>query len=236
MSGLIAVIPARGGTKRLPGKNIRPLGGRPLIAWTIDAARASGCFDRILVSTDDSEIAATARTYGAEVPWMRSPELASDTAVVADAVIELLARLTEAGEAAPEGIALLQPTSPFRSVNTIRRGCELYTHAGGESVVSVSRAGDHPYWMHRIEADGSLKPFLELPPELATTRSQDLPPVYVLNGLLYIAHPHTIQSTRGFYSEATRALPVDDPAESVDIDTPFDWAVAEAFLTQRGSR
>lgn len=232
MDRLIAVIPARGGSKRLPGKNIRPLGGRPLIAWTIDVARASGCFERVVVSTDDLLIAEVARNAGADVPWLRPVELATDTAVVADAVVELLQRLKSEGQVEPTGVALLQPTSPFRSIQTIRRGCDLYRQYACESVVSVSPVSEHPYWMRKVDADLILKPFIDLKPEQAIARSQDLPPVYIVNGLFYLAHPRTLFDTGTFYSKNTHALVIEDPLEAIDIDTIIDWKLAEAVLAE----
>lgn len=232
MERLIAVIPARGGSKRLPGKNIRLFGGRPLIAWTIDVALTSGCFDRVFVSTDDSAIAEVARNAGADVPWLRSASLATDTALVADAVIELLQRLEAEGQEKPTGVALLQPTSPFRSIDTIRRGCELYRKYDGDSVISVSPVSQHPYWMCRIHENLILKPFLNLTPEQASARAQELPPVYVLNGLFYLVHPRNLLETGSFYSTNTRALVIKDLLETIDIDTSFDWKLAEAVLAE----
>lgn len=229
MSRILAVIPARGGSKRLPGKNVRPLGGLPLIAWTIRAAQQAGGLARIVVTTDDPGIAAIAEAHGAEVPFLRTAALATDEATSAAVVLDLLDRL---GPPEPDGVLLLQPTSPFRTAETIRRGLALFAEAGGESVVSVSPAREHPFWCKRLDAEGRLQPFI---PDAPVLRSQDLPPAYALNGLLYLTTPATLRATGGFYSPATRALVVPEPAEAVDIDTPLDWALAEAVLASRGA-
>ena len=222
---LLGWIPARGGSKGVPGKNKRVLGDRPLITHTMVVARAAGCFDRIVVSTDDSEIAQLASEARAEVPWMRPPELASDDSPAMDSLLYDLNRLEEEQNYRPDGVLLLQPTSPFRSVETVRRAAAMLAEAGSESVISVSPAHEHPYWCKRIREDGVLEPFFSDCPE--TIRRQDLPPAYVLNGVVYAATRDTLVSRHSFHSKNARALLVASEAESLDVDTPFDWLVAE---------
>lgn len=232
MKRIVAVVPARGGSKRLPGKNTRLLGGVPLLAHTLRSAQTSGCFSRVLVSTDDETIAAVARSHGGDVPWLRSAENAGDTSGSVDVVLEALDRLAGEPGGVPDAVALLQPTSPFRSVDTIRRGVSLFESGAGESVVSVSPAADHPWWCRTVNAQGEMRPFF--PGAVPGARSQDLPPVYVLNGVLYIASVATLRDRRSFESPRTRALVLDSPEEVLDIDTPFDWMVAEAVCLHRG--
>jgi CMP-N-acetylneuraminic acid synthetase len=231
VGSILALIPARGGSKGLPRKNVRPFGGRPLIAHTIDSALRSGCFDRVLVSTDDPTIADVARASGAEAPWLRPDTLATDAAPVIDTVMHALDRLEHDDGYAPEAVTLLQPTSPFRSVDTIRRGVDLY-HTTGDSVVSVHASPAHPYWCKRIDAAGYLSAFID-GVEVPAAR-QDLPPAYVLNGLLYIASASTLRRSASFYGARVRPLIVDD-REGLDIDTEADWALAEC-LWERGRR
>lgn len=224
---ILAFIPARGGSKRLPGKNIRPLCGLPLIAHTLHTAQAAACFSRILVSTDAPEVAAIAQEHGGEAPWLRSAENSSDTSTAMDAIEEVLARIETDGGPLPDAVMLLQPTSPFRSVESIHRAIELFEQSDGESVVSVSPAASHPLWCKRISPEGELLPFI--PDAETNLRSQDLPPAYALNGLIYLTSMATLRERRSLYSEHTHALVIETPEEALDIDTPFDWLVAEAL-------
>ncbi len=219
-------IPARGGSKGVPGKNKRMLGDKPLVVHTIHTARASGCFDRIVVSTDDPEIAGLASQAGAEVPWLRPEELATDEASVMDSLRYDLDRLRAERDYSPDGVMLLQPTSPFRTVDTVRSAAGMLDAGQSESVVSVSPSREHPYWCKRITPDGMLESFLAAAP--TSTRRQDLVPVYVVNGVIYAAPAVVIASQRSFLGARTRALLISNEAESLDIDTPFDWLVAEA--------
>lgn len=224
---VIAVITARSGSKRIPGKNIKLLEGKPLIAWTIETALSANCFSRIIVSTDDQEIADVALEYGAEVPWLRSLKNSTDKSTSVDTVIEVLERIEADGESLPDSIMLLQPTSPFRKIETIKRAVSKYRNGRGESVVSVSPAKTNPYWYRTISDDGGILPFLCN--KDSSVRSQDLSPVYMLNGLIYISSVANLVENRDFYTPHTQALIVDDAEESIDIDTPFDWLIAETL-------
>jgi CMP-N,N'-diacetyllegionaminic acid synthase len=228
---VLAIVPARAGSKRLPRKNIRPLSGVPLIGWTLRAASAAGCIDRILVSTDDEQIARVACEYGGEVPWLRDPELATDAASSVEVVLEVLDRVRAEGAPDPQTVLLLQPTSPFRTIDTIRRLVVAHTAAFGESVVTVSPAQTHPYWCKTVGEDGVLHPFFDHAPAILP-RSQDLPSVFELNGVGYAATPAVLRQG-DFFSAATRALVIDDPVEALDIDTAFDWEVAMTFAESR---
>ena len=227
MSGLLALVPARGGSKRLPRKNIRELCGLPLLAYTVRCARQAQCFDRIVVSTDDPEIAELARTYGADVPWLRSVENSTDGSTSIDAILEVLERIENDGAPLPCAVMLLQPTSPFRSIDSIRRALALFDSAEGESVVSVSPADNHPWWCKSVTPQGELLPFLDAVD--GGLQSQLLPPVYVPNGVVYLSSVSNLRSNHSLYSEHTRALIIESREESLDIDTEFDWLIAEAI-------
>jgi len=232
---LLAVIPARGGSKRLPRKNVLALGGKPLIAWTIDAARASGVFETILVSTDDAEIAAAARDAGALVPWLRPPELATDTATSAAVLQHALAWYEGEGGLA-EAVVLLQPTSPFRRAASIRAAVERFrAQAGGaaQPVVSVSPAAPHPAWCFRIDAE-TLQPFLGW--GTLQQRSQDLPPAYALNGALYVLPAALVRSGAALLQPGLRSFVMGDPDEALDIDTEADWRMAQLVADRLGTR
>ncbi|MFY7819391.1 MAG: cytidylyltransferase domain-containing protein [Rhodoluna sp.] len=226
---LLAIVPARGGSKRLPGKNVMPLGGKPLIAWTIDAARESGCFVDVLVSTDNAEIAAVANLHKALVPWLRPAELSNDTARSIDVVLHAL-DWYEAERGRIDAIMLLQPTSPFRSVETIRRGAAMFAAYGADApVVSVSPASSHPAWTFSLNGS-NLIPFCG--ESQMQFRSQDLAPAFTLNGAVYISRISRLREAASFFSSDMHALVMEDPAEGHDIDTAFDWQMAELFAAQ----
>lgn len=223
---ILALIPARGGSKRLPGKNIRVLGSRPLIAWSIEAARGMPGITDVLVSTDDEEIAAVAREYGAMVPWLRPTELASDEAGSAGVCVHAL-DWYEAQYGKVDGLLLLQPTSPFRGRSTVEQGLALYQSSDFRRVVSFSPAASHPMWCVRIE-DGKIAPFVS--GGGFGVRSQDLPAAYAVNGALYLISPETLRNTLDFVGNDVVPLLMESPATSIDIDTELDWQYAEAVL------
>lgn len=228
---LVALIPARGGSKRLPGKNTRPLGGKPLIAWTIQAALASQCFSSVLVSTDDAAIADISLQYGAKLPGLRPAHLATDEAGSVDVALHALANWVE-NSAEIDGMVLLQPTSPFRTAASIRAGCALFQASPGFPVVGVSPAETHPAWCFRIES-GHLQAFM--PRDKEISRSQDLPPAFAVNGAFYAISPARLARERSFLPADTHAFIMDDPRETLDIDTPWDWEIAECILARQPS-
>lgn len=218
---VLALIAARGGSKGLPGKNIRPVHGRPLIDFTIGAARAARCVDRVVLSTDDETIAAAALAGGCEVPFMRPAALADDEARSIDVVLDALDRLPP-----HDMVVLLQPTSPARTAADIDDACAQLVRHGAPSCVSVTLADESPYWMFRLDEAMRLAPLLPAP--VAASRRQDLPPVYVLNGAVYAARTEWLRRTGGFVGEGTVAHVM--PRErSIDIDTLADF---EAFAAQ----
>lgn len=224
MESILAIVPARGGSKRLPRKNAKLLCGRPLISWTIDVARQSGCFTDVLVSTDDTAIADIARSRGALVPWIRPAELATDTARSMDVVLHALSWYEQ--ERAPvTGMMLLQPTSPFRSAETIRTAIRRFLELGSDiPIISVSPAVTHPAWTFSLSGS-RMEPFCGW--EALKQRSQDLPLAYTPNGAIYLSTPLRLRATQSFFAQDMRALIMLDPAESQDIDTADDWERAE---------
>ena len=224
---ILALIPARGGSKRVPGKNIKALGGMPLIGWSIKAAHESKVCTCVHVSTDDEDIAAVSRQYGAYVPGLRPAHLATDTAGSVDVAIHAL-DVYEAEFGEVDGLLLLQPTSPFRTSATIRRAIELYAEYNGlHPVVSVSAASCHPAWCFRTK-EGGMEPFLGW--DMIGQRSQDLEPAWMLNGAIYVIAPSRLRTERKFLTPDTQPLIMESAQEAIDIDTPADWAAAEALL------
>jgi CMP-N,N'-diacetyllegionaminic acid synthase len=221
----LAVIPARAGSKRLPGKNIRPLGGQPLIAWTIEAAVSAGVFDKVVVSTEDLGIAEVARLHGASVLWLRPAALSSDTATSLDVLLHAVDQEKGSG-AEYDCVALLQPTSPFRTAGTIATGVRQCLSGNGMPVVAVSPARTHPELCFRLDARGCMSRYC---PEKtgASLRSQDLPGVFEVNGALYVASVRYLRRHRTFFGPDSSALIMESPAESIDIDDDWDWQLAQ---------
>jgi len=226
---IIAVIPARSGSKGLPGKNILLLAGKPLIAHTIEAARTAHSIQRVLVSTESPEIAQIARQYGAEVPFLRPPELALDETPTLPVLQHVLSQLQALEGCAPEVIVLLQPTSPLRVAADIDRAVIMLEQTQADSVVSLCVADHHPASMKRVE-QGRVLPFLDDAPECV--RRQDLPPVYRLNGAIYATRRRVLLETNRILGRDTRAL-IMDADSSVDIDTPLDLKVATLIMQER---
>ena len=216
-----ALIPARGGSKGIPRKNVRPIAGKPLIAWTIEAARAARGIDTVVVTTEDAEIADVARSWGAEIPFLRPAELAADETPGVDPVLHAIEMLPE-----HDAVVLLQPTSPLRTAADIEGLLALVAQADAPSAVSICEPDSHPSWMYRLDEDGRLAPLLQIPP---AARRQDLPPVYSLNGAIYYARTAWLRERRNFLGAETVGYRM--PGErSVDIDGPLDWRLAELLL------
>jgi CMP-N-acetylneuraminic acid synthetase len=221
-----AVVPARGGSKGVPRKNLLRLGGHTLVAHAIHCARRAGVA-RVLVSTDDPEIAEEGRRAGGEVPGLRPEALAGDSARTLDVVLHVL----DAADAHPDALLLLQPTSPFRSSDDVRRALALLSERGdADAVVSVTPFDEpHPHKVKRIER-GWLRPFL--PGATSEAPRQELPAAYRLNGAIYLVRAAAMRRERTLLPAATLALLM--PAErSLNIDHPWDVVLAEALL-ERG--
>jgi CMP-N,N'-diacetyllegionaminic acid synthase len=229
---VLGLIPARGGSKGLPGKNIRPLCGKPLIEWSILAAKAASCIDRVVVSTDDAAIAEVARRAQAEVPFERPGELATDSASSIDVVIHAVDRLA-ANQQPFDIVVLLEPTSPLRAASDIDAAVECLVRTGASAVVSVCRAVNaHPAFMFRQTGDGRLRPFLERQP--TGLRRQDLDPVFFLDGTLYASRVDVLRNKRSFYHDDTVAFEV-PKWKSLEIDDADDFVMVEALMARRGT-
>ena len=220
---ILALITARSGSKRVPGKNIRKLGSKALVIWSIDVVENNKYICDILVSTDDKKIADICKNANASVPWLRPINLASDTANSVDVALHAL-EWYESEKGPVDGLLLLQPTSPFRTKYTIQNGIDLFVKYQHKSVIGVSAVNKHPLWMLKIEKD-NLIPFMHN--HSLNLRSQDLPEVYIPNGSFYLISPKELRMHRSFINPETKALIIESPEESLDIDTEWDFKIAE---------
>lgn len=223
----LAIIPARGGSKRLPGKNIKQLFDKPLIAWTIEFALSVPFFEEIQVSTDCAEIATICAAYGVEVTRLRPAELATDEASSVDVVIDVL-NWRHSGGVKFDAVALLQPTTPVRFMERWSSAQNLLSSSDCEGVIGVSAAETHPYLIFRDSADGFLEPWVTNSSEL--TRSQDYPPAYAVNGALYLVKVDAFVEQRTFFPKKSRSVLCTEMVENIDIDTSLDWCVAEMAI------
>lgn len=224
---VLAIIPARGGSKELPGKNIKELCGKPLIAWTIEQAKSCSDIDRVIVSTDDENIAKVAKKYGAEVPFMRPAELANDTASTINVIFHAIDWFKKHEDYRPEYILLLQPTSPLREVEDIRAAIQTLKDKNARAVVSVCETDHHPWWSNTLPENSSMKDFLK--PKILNKRRQDLPVFYRLNGAIYLADAVYLHECNGFFGPNTFAY-VMPKNRSVDIDSDLDFKLAQMLL------
>ena len=222
----IALIPARGGSKGLPRKNIKFINGKPLIAWTIEAALNSSCFSRVVVSTEDQEIASIAEDFGAEVPFIRPPELAGDQAKSIDVVIQALNWFAERGEDYQQ-LGLLQPTSPLRNQRDICNAWDSFDLKKAGAVVSVCECEHSPLWMNRLPEDLSMGDFLSK--GILNQSRQGLNKFYRLNGAIYLAEKDYLLENYGFFGSRTFAF-IMPQERSVDIDSELDLRFAEFLL------
>jgi pseudaminic acid cytidylyltransferase len=231
----LAVIPARGGSKRIPRKNIRPFAGRPIIAWSIDAAKRSGLFDHVIVSTDDAEIEAVAVAHGAEVPYRRPAELADDMTGLNPVMQHALRWYADRGEPA-SALCCIYPTAPFVEPRYLREGYERLSASGASFVLSVTTYAFQVQRAVRLAPGGEVLPLF---PEYGLTRSQDLDEVYHDAGQFYWGRPEAFMNEIAPLSPASVAVVL--PRYMVqDIDTPEDWRRAELMYaayrqdTERG--
>ncbi|WP_428504354.1 cytidylyltransferase domain-containing protein [Roseateles sp.] len=223
----LALIPARAGSKRVVGKNHRVFAGKPLVQWSIDFARTYPGFDRVMVSTDSPEVAAIARACGLAVPWLRPPELASDTATTLDVALHALEQCAGEGEVF-ERIAILQPTCPVRYAARWDQACTQLDALSCEAVVGVSAIEQHPYWTYFLDDKGAMSPCF---PGKNQLRSQDLPRAAAINGALYLIRVDTLKALGSFTPPGTHGIVCTDACENIDIDTEADWFAAEQLIS-----
>lgn len=222
---LLGVIPARGGSKRVPKKNIKLLGGKPLIAYTIEAAEKSRTLDNFVISTDSSEIMGVVEKYGAKT-IERPKVLATDWAKTIDVVLDV-ARREEA-----DAIVCLQPTTPFRTSKDIDNAITLFLNTNCESVISVCEVRDDLCWLLQYK-NNFLHPVLQN--KYINSRSQELPKLFVPNGAIYIASVKTLNKYKSFYTK--KIIPYIMPQDrSIDIDDLDDFVIAEKKINENNSR
>lgn len=226
---ITALIPARGGSKRLPGKNIKLLCGKPLIAWTIETAKASTYIDSVIVSTDDIEIKEISKKFGAEVPFIRPDYLSHDTASSFDVIKHAIEFLNI--DKPKHLIVLLQPTSPLRTVAELNQALEFFLKKTADGVVSISETEHSPMWSNTLLNDGCMSDFIR--PEVQGKRSQDLPKFFRLNGSIYIYETLALlEQAKIFFDENVYGFETSlDTA--VDIDTALDFLIAETIMKYR---
>jgi CMP-N,N'-diacetyllegionaminic acid synthase len=227
---MLALIPARGGSKGLPGKNIRPLLGKPLIAYSIEAALKAESVSRVVVSTDAEGIAEVARRYGAEVPFLRPAELATDTALALDNYVYTLNRLSVESGSKIEELIVLLPTAPLRDADDIDAAVTIFKSKQADAVISYFEAPHPVQWYRFIDAAGVVRPVLPEGDHLANRQKERVS--YLPNGAIYIFKSVLLIKQRTYYSDKTFAyiMPAD---RSVDIDNLFDFELAEFLLTRR---
>lgn len=228
MNGLVlGIVPARGGSKGMPGKNLKPLAGKPLLAYTAEVANISGVLDRIILSTDDEAIADLGRSVGLEVPFIRPADLAQDDTPMLPVLVHAITWMEQAGFQ-PDYIILLQPTSPLRRPSHIKQAVTILRDTGCDSVVSVTKLPAHcsPDYVMKIE-DGKLSNFL--PGSQRISRRQDTRPAYVRDGTAYAFRRDLVMKHNTIYGTDCRPLIIPSE-ESLSIDTPADWASAERRL------
>lgn len=230
MLHVVGLVTARGGSKGIPRKNLRLLAGRPLIAWTIEAAKHSRSLRRVIVSTDDAEIAEVGCQWGAEVPFTRPAELAGDTSPHVGVVLHALDWLAEHEGREPDWVMLLQPTSPLRTAEDIDAAIDLAERNETDAVVGVTEPRHHPFLMHRMDEDGRLSKFM--PSDLAYAARQSLPPVFATNGAIYLIRSKCLRSTGTLTPEGCHGL-VMPATRSLDIDSAEDLALAELVMSSR---
>ena len=222
---VLAVIPARGGSKGVQRKNIRQVAGKPLIAWTIFEAKKSRYLDRVIVSSEDQEVIAVAQQWGGEAPFIRPRELALDDTPGIAPVLHALDALPEKYDY----VVLLQPTSPLRLATDIDGCLEKCLNHKALACISVSEAILNPFWMYVLDGDQRLIPLIDQ--ETIALRRQELPGVYALNGAIYVAQTKWLQQSRSFLTPDTLAYVM--PRErSLDIDTEVDLRLCELLLSE----
>jgi N-acylneuraminate cytidylyltransferase len=236
---VLAVVPARGGSKGIPRKNLQLLGGKPLVALAVETGRAARLVSRVLCSTDDPEIADAARAAGGEVPFLRPPDLARDTSEDWPVFMHALDFLAREDNWVPDLVVNLRPTSPLRRPTHVDDAIRLLQDSGADSVKAVCLARQHPHkmWLRQPDGRGLLEPFLKTPFRL--TRGPDVPraqldDVYWQNGVVDVTRREVILEQKTIIGRSVAGL-VTEPADSIDIDTPLDLALAELILQQRAA-
>lgn len=224
---VLAIIPARGGSKGLPGKNIRKLAGKPLIAWAIQCAKSSMYIDHVILSSDDSRIIKIAEKWGCDVPFIRPKELSEDESPMIEVVLHALEYMPNC-----DYVTLLQPTSPLRTTKDIDNSINKCIFLKAKACVSITEIKHNPFWMYGLTKSSKIVPYVK---GKLIDRRQDLPKLYVPNGAVYVAQAEWIKKQRTFFSEDTIGY-IMPQYRSIDIDTEFDAIMCENLLTDGGEK
>ncbi len=227
---MLAIIPARGGSKAVPKKNIRLLGGKPLIQWTIEAAMHATSIDRVILSTDDDEIAEVCKLLEVEIPFMRPKELAQDDSLAIDNYIYTIERLNAKCSSNYEEIIVLLPTAPLRTAEDIDSAVELFQRKNADSIISCAEMPHPPLWTKKIDGNGKIESYFDIP--IRNKNRQEFELAYIPNGSIYIFKYSLLKEKHTYYSDKTYAY-VMPPERSIDIDTELDFRFAE-FLIENG--
>lgn len=227
---ILAVIPARGGSKGIPGKNLKELSGKPLIAWTIEEALKSKFIDNVIVNTDNAGISKVARKYGAKVPFMRPAELAKDNSGMMDVLMHCLDLLDKKNNKF-DLVLLLQPTSPLRTCEDIDKAIKFFVKRKAKVIVGVTECNHPPEWTGRLPVDMNMKRFFKRHSGLGNR--QDIEKSYRVNGAIYLANIAYLKKYRTWYGKSTYAFEM-EREHSVDIDSHIDLKFAEFLLKYKG--
>ncbi|MBW2003487.1 MAG: acylneuraminate cytidylyltransferase family protein [Deltaproteobacteria bacterium] len=229
---MLAIIPARGGSKGVPGKNTKLLCGKPLIVYTIEAAVAAKSIDQIILSTDDPEIAKIASKYDVDIPFMRPKELAQGDSLAIDNYIYTIERLnTEFNNNYKEFIVLL-PTSPLRIAEDIDNAIELFYRKNADSIISCVEMSHPPLWAKKINKNGRIENYFSSDIDILNKNRQEIEPAYIPNGSVYILRYSLLKEKYTYYSEETYAY-IMPQERSVDIDSLFDFDYVEYLMGRR---
>ena len=229
-NNVMAVIPARGGSKGLPRKNLRPLHGKPLLHHSVEHALKASCVSTVVVSTDDPNIADSAVLAGAQVPFIRPLELAEDSASSIDVLLHCLDWFEEAGQSF-DIVTMIEPTSPLREISDIEEGIKFLILNGHGSVVSVCESeGEHPSFSYRKDSNSKIIPFTGKQP--TNLRRQDIEPIYFLDGTFYASYVKDLRTHESFYHEDTYCIEV-PKWKSLEIDDIYDFVMVEAIMKLR---
>ncbi len=226
----LAIIPARGGSKGIPRKNVALVGGKPLLFWTVSEAQKSGSLDRLIISTEDEEIANLARAYGVEIPFLRPRKLARDETPGIEPIIHAARWLEEKEGYCPHYLMALQPTSPLRSAADIEGAIRLAQEKSADAVVSVTSAHTHPYLAKRVLGNGRIEDLIRQ--EGGYSRRQEFPPAHMVNGAIYVVKRDVLLRRRTFYPNRTFAY-IMPPERSIDVDDSWDLHMADLIIRER---
>lgn len=229
---MLALIPARGGSKGLPGKNIKMFNGQPLISYTIQAAREAEIIDRIIVSTDDPDIASIAREYGAEIPFMRPSELAADDSPALDAYLYTLDRLSKEEGKKYDDVVILLPTAPLRTSHDIDQASKIFFEKNADSVISVVETPHPPEWFKLIDDKGVLRNYRTGEGVENNRNRQEYPKTYIPNGAIFIFKTSFLKEKRTYYSDKTFPYLM-AKEKSIDIDDIVDFTCAEVLMRKQ---